>query len=177
MREKESLYNRSILRSPQRLERLEVQRVVELSLANADIDSVLDIGTGTGLFAEAFVSVVEDVTGIDSNLEMKKDAKELVPSVRFQPGSAEEFPFENGEYDLVFLGHILHETCSPSLALLEAKRCSKKRVVIVEWPYIDEEVGPPIERRINPEEIIEIAHNAKFQDVEMTTYTVLCQTL
>jgi ubiquinone/menaquinone biosynthesis C-methylase UbiE len=148
---------KEILRSPQRQERLEVQRVVELSLAGADIDSVLDIGTGTGLFAEAFASAIKDVAGIDSNPEMIGHAMELVPSVRFKLGSAEEIPFVDDAYDLVFLGHVLHETHSLSSTLLEAKRCSKKRVVVLEWPYMDEEVGPPIERRINPEKITKIA--------------------
>ena len=132
MTENKPFSKKEVLRSPQRLERLEVQRVVELSLADATITSVLDVGTGTGLFAEAFSSVVEDVAGIDSNPEMIKTAQGLVPSVRFQLGSAEEIPSSDDEYDLVFLGHMLHEAHSPSSVLLEAKRCSKKRVVVLE---------------------------------------------
>jgi methylase of polypeptide subunit release factors len=41
------------LRSPERLEQLEVERVVELSLEGITAGSVLDVGTGTGVFAEA----------------------------------------------------------------------------------------------------------------------------
>ena len=171
MKKSQPFNNLGILRSPPRLERLEVQRVVELSLADTTITSVLDVGTGTGLFAEAFVSVVEDVVGIDSNPDMIKTAQELVPSVRFQLGSAEEIPSCDDEYDLVFLGHMLHEVHSPFSVLLEAKRCSKKRVVVLEWPYICEDVGPPIERRINPTEIIEIARFADFQDAEVISLT------
>ena len=49
------VYNRGIerLRSPERVQRLEVERVVDLCI-NENIKSVLDIGTGSALFAEAF---------------------------------------------------------------------------------------------------------------------------
>ncbi len=51
------------LRSPERLERLEVERVVSLALEGPLLRSVIDIGTGTGVFAEAFARHGLAVTG------------------------------------------------------------------------------------------------------------------
>ena len=58
------------LRSPVRIARLEVERVVDLCLAGAIIQSVLDVGTGSGLFAEAFLERGLAVVGIDANPDM-----------------------------------------------------------------------------------------------------------
>jgi ubiquinone/menaquinone biosynthesis C-methylase UbiE len=171
MSQKEFLSKFEILRSPKRIAQLEVQRVVELSLNGIHIKSVLDVGTGTGLFAEAFSSFVDDVSGIDVNIEMIKIAKDFVFTAKFLQSSAGSIPFGNDKFDLVFLGHMLHESHSPSSALLEAKRCSKKRTVVLEWPYQDEKIGPPLERRIKPEEIIEMVDCAKFQHVEAVPLT------
>ncbi len=44
------------LRTPDRLVRMEVPRVAALSIDGITVESVLDIGTGTGAFAEAFAA-------------------------------------------------------------------------------------------------------------------------
>ncbi len=44
------------LRAPDRLARIEVPRVVTLSTEGIVVERVLDIGTGTGVFAEAFAA-------------------------------------------------------------------------------------------------------------------------
>ena len=45
------------LRAPERIARLEVDRVVNLCLEGTRVDNVLDVGTGSGIFAEAFSEV------------------------------------------------------------------------------------------------------------------------
>jgi ribosomal protein L11 methylase PrmA len=42
------------LRTPERVERLDVERVVDLCLEKVKVHSVLDVGTGSALFAESF---------------------------------------------------------------------------------------------------------------------------
>ena len=44
------------LRSPERVARLEVDRVVSLCLEAADLRSVLDVGVGSGLFPKPLAS-------------------------------------------------------------------------------------------------------------------------
>jgi SAM-dependent methyltransferase len=58
------------LRSPERLARLEVNRVVELITKDTNIRRVLDVGTGNGVFAEAFAHAGLDVKRLDANPEM-----------------------------------------------------------------------------------------------------------
>jgi ubiquinone/menaquinone biosynthesis C-methylase UbiE len=154
------------LRSKKRLERLEVERVVGLSLEGIHAECVLDVGTGSGVFAEAFVPWADEITGIDSNPEMLEVARKYVPAAKFQEGVAEALPSADDEYDLVFLGHVLHESDEPLTVILEAKRCAKKSVAVLEWPYQDEKMGPSIEGRVKPDEIIAMAQKAGFQNVE-----------
>jgi 2-polyprenyl-3-methyl-5-hydroxy-6-metoxy-1,4-benzoquinol methylase len=154
------------LRSPQRVKLLEVERVVELCLDSIDVKSVLDVGTGSGLFAEAFMQMVDEVTGIDTNPEMIEAAKGYAPEVKFQEGAAESIPSADDEYDLVFLGHVLHESDTPLGVLHEAKRSAKQRVVVLEWPYQVEEKGPSIEDRLEPDEVTEYAKQAGFEKIE-----------
>ena len=55
------------LRTRERIALLEVDRVVSLVMENLEAASVLDIGTGTGIFAQAFDAGGLAVTGIDAN--------------------------------------------------------------------------------------------------------------
>jgi len=140
------------LRTPERLAILEVERVVN-SVLEEDIKSVLDIGTGNGLFAEAFASHGKEVTGIDVSEEMIKAARKNLPNGKFEIALAEEIPFPDKIFDLAFMGLVLHETDDLLKALKEAKRVTKNRVAILEWPYKVGEYGPPLEHRIKPENL------------------------
>jgi ubiquinone/menaquinone biosynthesis C-methylase UbiE len=131
------------LRAPQRLALLEVDRVVNLCLEGIHVNSVLDVGTGSGIFAEAFSNKGKSVTGIDPNPEMLKAAKEFVPTGTLLLGTVEEIPLEDKSFDLVFLGHVLHESDDSIKALSESKRVAKKIICILEWPYKQEESGHP----------------------------------
>ena len=154
------------LRSAERVAMLEVERVVALSLEDLVVKSMLDVGTGTGLFAEAFSKLVPEVTGIDTNVDLLAVAYGYVPGAQFREGAAEAIPFEDGAFDLAFLGHVLHETDDVLKALREARRVARNRVVILEWPYRKEQQGPPLEHRLRPEAIEDFADRAGFRKVE-----------
>ena len=69
----ERQYNRKVerLRDPERIARLEVERVANLSLEHLmGVHTMLDVGTGSGLFAEQFVAKGLQVSGLDTNPEM-----------------------------------------------------------------------------------------------------------
>ena len=155
------------LRDPQRVARMEVDRVVQLTLKNLeDAETVLDVGTGSGLFAEAFATYRLQVTGIDVNPEMLPVAAGFVPQGQFKEGTAEKIPFGDGEFDLVFMGLVLHETDDMLLALQEAYRVSRKRLAVLEWPYIKQEFGPGFNERIPAQTIIDLGKQAGFTKVE-----------
>jgi ubiquinone/menaquinone biosynthesis C-methylase UbiE len=154
------------LRSPARVEMLEVERVVNLCLEESKLKNVLDIGTGSGLFAEAFASLGLDVAGIDANPEMLIAAQEHVPAGSFRDGTAEVLPYADGLFDLVFFGLVLHETDEPLKAIQEARRVALKRICILEWPYQDGEYGPPLTDRLNPETVTELAYQVGIKKIE-----------
>ena len=118
------------LRAPERVERLEVERVVDLCLENGKFHSILDIGTGSGLFAEAFSRRGLEVSGVDSNPEMLVAARRYMPKGGFREGTAEVLPYPDGSFDFVFLGLVLHESDEPLKALTEARRVGRNRVGI-----------------------------------------------
>ena len=169
------------LRSPERLTLLEVPRVVQLCTEGIDAVSVLDVGTGTGIFAEAFAvapagtspagraGVVRRVTGIDPNADLMARARALAPGVDFLEGTAERLPFADKSFDLVFLGHVLHETDDRAAALSEARRVAKLRVAVLEWPWKDEERGPPLAHRLEPSTILGLGREAGFTSVDRVT--------
>ncbi len=154
------------LRSPERIARLEIDRVLPLCTEHLSIKTVLDVGTGTGLFAEAFQKKGFQVTGVDVNPEMLKLARQKVGGAAFELAEAEHLPATDKSFDLVFLGLVLHEADDPSRALHEAHRVAKHRVVVLEYPYIKEELGPPLEERMKAERIMALIKAEKFREWE-----------
>lgn len=159
------------LRAPDRVERLEVGRVAALSLEGLDIASALDVGTGSGIFAEAFAGLGLEVTAVDVDPEMLLVAAEYVPGAEFRKARAEELPFADSSFDLVFLGHVLHETDRPVQALQEARRVARRRVVVLEWPYREGEHGPPLAHRLSRAVVESLAKEAGFAAVESVQLT------
>ena len=154
------------LRSPERISILEIDRVVNLLLEGSEIESMLDIGTGSGLFAEAFAKQNISVSGIDVSEEMIEAAKKYVPSGNFKKAVAEELPFQDKFFDASFFGVVLHEADDMLKALKEAHRVTTKRVLILEWQYKAGEFGPPLEHRIKPEVITKLYKDAGFFDYD-----------
>jgi len=154
------------LRSPERTTRLEIQRTVALSLEGLAAHSLLDVGTGSGLFAEVFQEQGLAVSGVDVNARMIRIASQLVPKGKFKVAPAEALPFQPGSFDLVFMGLVFHETDDALQALREARRVARQRVVVLEWPYQDEQFGPPLAHRLKPEEVAAIAYEAGFEKIE-----------
>lgn len=157
------------LRAPARVALLEVPRVVSLCLGGITAARVLDVGTGTGIFAEAFTGRGLDVTGIDPNAELLSLARGHAPRAHFLEGTAEKLQFEDASFDLVFLGHVLHETDDRHASLSEARRVASRRVAILEWPYVDEEQGPPLGHRLQSAEIVSLVREAGYHDIASFT--------
>ena len=152
------------LRSADRIARLEVPRVVALCLDGLSRPRVLDVGTGTGVFAEAFAAAGLEVVGLDPNDALLAIARGHAPEARFEPGAAETLPFPDRSFDLVFLGHVLHETDEPLQALEEARRVARARVAVLEWPHEEREAeqGPPLAHRLKVETVLDLAARAGF---------------
>jgi len=154
------------LRAPERLALMELPRVADLSTEGLSVRELLDIGTGTGVFAEAFAAKGIAVTGIDVNAQLLELARAHAPSGRFLEAPAEKLPFPDRSFDLVFFGLVLHETDDPAAALEEARRVARHRVAVLEWSYREEPQGPPLAHRMSEETIEDLALEAGFSGLE-----------
>jgi ubiquinone/menaquinone biosynthesis C-methylase UbiE len=141
------------LRSPERVQRLEVERVTQACLEGGSYHSLLDAGTGSGLFAERFARAGLAVSGIDASFSMLTGARGYVPQGRFTQAVVEALPFASGSFDLLFYGLVLHEADDPLRVVSEARRVSRRAVCIIEWPYREQSFGPPMEHRLSPEKL------------------------
>ncbi|MCE1190255.1 MAG: class I SAM-dependent methyltransferase [Ignavibacteria bacterium] len=167
--EYEKIYNQGVLklRTPERLERLEVPRVVASCLEGNNFSSVLDIGTGSGVFAEAFFHSGLRVSGIDVNPEMIEFSQKLLPQCTFELGKAEDLSAGDQSFDMVFMGLVFHEVTDEAKTLQGAYRVCGIRTAILEWPYKDEELGPPLLHRVQPGRIQELAIAAGFKNIQI----------
>lgn len=136
------------LRRSERLEVMQVDKVVEICLNQGEFKTVLDCGTGSGVFAEAFIKRGLTVAGVDLNPEMIAAAKEYVPEAEFKVGNLGKLPYPDKSFDLVFYAHSLHEADKLSIALREARRVARSLVIALEWPFRFKLHGPPIWHRI-----------------------------
>jgi ubiquinone/menaquinone biosynthesis C-methylase UbiE len=154
------------LRSPERVAHLEVERVADQVLSTPPARSLLDIGTGTGLFAEAFYKRGLTVAGIDVNPKMLEAARHYLPGAVLRQATAEEIPFPDHSFDIVFMGLVFHETDDLLKSLQEARRVASQRVAVLEWPYRAEDFGPGLEERIPPEEMASLSKQAGFEELK-----------
>ncbi len=154
------------LAAPARLALLEVPRVVELCLQDVEVRRVLDVGTGSGVFVQAFADAGCTVAGLDLSPKMLAYARQQNPDIPFFLARMEELPFRDDAFDLIFLGHVLHETDDLAHTLGELHRCARTRVAALEWPYLDEPAGPPLHHRLQPHTVAKIAGQTGFARVE-----------
>jgi len=120
-------------RSPKGL-RMEsfVEQMISETLKPFKHESVLDIGCGSGNHLLLASRLGMDVTGIDASPYMLSLAKnKLGNQCELKKARAEDIPYEDNEFDLVFLINTLEFLDDPLSALEEAGRVAKRGVFIV----------------------------------------------
>lgn len=95
-------------------------------LITEDIKRVLDVGTGTGVIAEACCALGLKVTAVDLCSEMIKKAKENLAdngfSAEFAVSPADDLPFEDSTFDMVINRNLTWALEDPVKTLREWRR-------------------------------------------------------
>lgn len=140
---------------------------------------IADIGCGIGYFTIPIAKFIgEDglVYAIDINEEMLNETKrrvseEKLKNVRIVHSRENDFFIEDNSVDLIFTATVFHELNDSNRFLDECKRILKDngKLVVLEWNKIEEEIGPPINHRIDIEQIEENVNKKGFI-IEKTEY-------
>lgn len=94
-------------------------------------ERVLDIGCGPGNHLLILAKLGLNLSGIDASPYMVEKARERLGHLcTFKTGIAEDLPFDDNEFDLVFLINTLEFLDEPLQALREAGRVASRKVFI-----------------------------------------------
>ena len=124
--------------------------VVSSSVGKRRINTILDLGCGTGRFSEALARHFDaDVIGVDPSTKMLDQARNKLrdPRVRYELGCGETIPLRDESVDLVFMSMSFHHFEDPMAAARECRRVLPSgataflragiRDRISSYPYVD----------------------------------------
>ena len=161
------------LLSPERTAMLDPSTVLDFCPIGPD-DKVADIGCGPGFFtlplAKALIGGTVYALDIDQGMVdacRERVEQDGLTNVETMTCSEFEFPLENGSLNGVFLAFVVqHGSPEEKLRLLQATRELLQPGgwgVVVEWFRIETETGPPLERRVDPGTLEDLARQAGYQ--------------
>ena len=99
--------------------------VVSSYAGKQSINTILDLGCGTGRFSEALAAHFDaEVVGIDPSKKMLEQARGKLRDrrVRYELGRGEAIPLPGNSVDLIFMSMIFHHFDDPALAARECRR-------------------------------------------------------
>lgn len=87
------------------------------------VDTVVDLGTGTGVLLARLAGVAKRVIGVDASPEMLElAAARAGASAELRIGALEHLPLRDGEADAMVVNMVLHHVANPPDALREMGR-------------------------------------------------------
>ena len=159
------------LNNPERLEWVNPDLVLKtLELKNPK--TIIDIGSGTGIFARAFAKRMPDTTiyACDSADVMIDWMNENLTENNIKPmlTSENSINLENNIADLIYMITVHHELLNPEKMLKETYRLLKPngKIAIIDWKKSAEQpIGPSFEKRIPENTIMEQLKNTGFNNI------------
>jgi ubiquinone/menaquinone biosynthesis C-methylase UbiE/DNA-binding transcriptional ArsR family regulator len=104
-----------------------IENAMVSAIKGRRIDTMLDLGTGTGRLLELFAPYYQSAVGIDMSREMLAFARAKLENARItkatiRQGDVSAPPVERGRFDLVTIHQVLHYLDEPQVVLNEAAR-------------------------------------------------------
>jgi len=162
--------NRNKLESPERYRILPPFNTLKfLNLRKDDI--MVDIGCGTGYFtlpASEIIGPGGRVFGVDISEEMLDSLRNKIQdngtNIELMLSNELELPIRNATGTFVLMSNVLHEAEEMSTLLMEANRVLKPggRLAVIEWEKKEMKMGPPLDHRLDGDELFSLVSNARF---------------
>lgn len=104
-----------------------------LQLKPADL--LLDVGCGSGYFAQLASEEGANITGIDASEKLLIEAKERTQAINFLMGEMEELPFANESFNIVCGFNSFQYAANTIKVLTEARRVlqEKGKLIVMVW--------------------------------------------
>ena len=125
-------------------------KIVASCAGNQPINTILDLGCGTGRFSEALAAHFDArVIGLDPSTKMLDQAQKKLRDVRvqYQSGCGEAIPLADGSVDLIFMSMSFHHFTDAKAAAGECRRVLRDggtavlrtgmRERIPSYPYVE----------------------------------------
>jgi ubiquinone/menaquinone biosynthesis C-methylase UbiE/DNA-binding transcriptional ArsR family regulator len=114
----------------------EVEKAILSVSRDLKVDTLVDLGTGTGRMLEIFAGQVSEAIGVDSNRDMLSAARGKLAQqghrhVQLRQADITDVPFQSEIADLVTIHQVLHYLDDPSAAVSEAARLLKTGGMLV----------------------------------------------
>lgn len=157
------------LESPERRERMAPEKLAA-ALGLDGGETVLDIGVGTGFFAEVIAPLCAKLVGVDRSQDMMdvfrgKDAFGGLSNVELLQGEADGLPVEDASCDVAIHVNLLHEIDDVNRFHNEIKRVLKPggRLFCVDWRAKQTDMGPPLSHRVSAEKAAAMIERGGFK--------------
>lgn len=141
-----------------------------------DVQSVLDIGTGTGDFLHVLTTVFPGaaITGVDPDSNSMEEAARKFPEVTFQKMGAEKLLFKANTFDVAGISMALHHLPKIQKSLKEIKRVVKPGGWIIVSELVSDNLNPAQEVhkmihhfRSRIDRILGVSHRETFKKAEI----------
>jgi ubiquinone/menaquinone biosynthesis C-methylase UbiE len=157
-----------ILDSPDRKRFLNPDNIFdEIGLGRETV--LADLGCGTGYFAIPASFRIKKVFALDIRQEMleilrDKIKKEKISNIEPVLSHESSIPLPDNSIDVLFMANVFHEIEDRESILKEGKRILKSngRLTIIDWKKVEMDFGPPVEERLDEDDVISICKNNDF---------------
>jgi ubiquinone/menaquinone biosynthesis C-methylase UbiE len=171
---------RLMLLSDERMALLQPEKLLR-DLGLREGMTLADIGCGPGFFTIPAAQIVgptgqalaADIQGEMLSSVRSRALEHGLNNVRIVKTNDREIPISEGTCDFALLAFMLHEVDHRASFLHRAARILKPggRLIVLEWDKVAEPMGPPVEDRLSPEELLADAQAAGLRVVDERSLT------